>query len=106
MNNINPYSRQLSQDGIASTTHRERVGGLWEEIGHLQFEFNKKRGLLPGHRFLDVGCGCLRGGIHFIQYLNTGKYYVLDINSSLIEAGKTEFASVNCLDNKTNSSSE
>jgi SAM-dependent methyltransferase len=102
MNNENQYWQQLSQDEISKYKHRERVGGMWDEIGHLQFEFIKKRGLLPGHRFLDVGCGCLRGGIHFIQYLNVGNYFGLDINSSLIEAGKLELVSVNCLDKSPN----
>jgi len=98
MNNVNPYGRQLSQDEIEKNKHRECVGGMWEEMGLLQFEFMKKRGLLPGHRFLDVGCGCLRGGIHFIQYLNAGKYYGLDVNSSLIEAGKLELAAIDGLE--------
>ncbi|MGG6298287.1 class I SAM-dependent methyltransferase, partial [Leptolyngbya sp. AN02str] len=37
----------------------------------------------------------LRGGIFFIQYLNPGCYCGLDINESLIEAGKLEVASAN-----------
>lgn len=102
MKSVNSYWQQLNQDEIAKGKHRESVGGMWEEIGHLQFEFLQKRGMLPGHRFLDVGCGCLRGGIHFVQYLNVGNYYGLDINPSLIEAGKMELASVNCLDKNPN----
>src|ERR1700745_2047005 len=37
-------------------THREIVGGLWEEIGTLQFEFMKRMGLRPESLLLDVGC--------------------------------------------------
>lgn len=38
-------------------------------------------------RLLDVGCGCLRGGVNFIPYLEPGNYYGIDSNASLIEAG-------------------
>lgn len=102
MNNVNSYWRQLSQDEIAKGIHKEFVGGLWEELGLLQFEFLQKQGLLPEHKFLDVGCGSLRGGVHFIPYLHAGNYYGLDINTSLIEAGKIELAQINCLDKNPN----
>lgn len=42
--------------------HRIAVGGMWDEIGKLQFEFMVKQGLKPHHKFLDIGCGSLRGG--------------------------------------------
>ena len=29
-------------------------------------------GLKPNHTLLDVGCGCLRGGVHFVRYLDPG----------------------------------
>ncbi len=70
--------------------HREAVGGLWEEIGKLQFEFLKKEGLLPHHFLLDIGCGSLRGGIHFIRYLEEGHYMGIDKDRELINAGKKE----------------
>ena len=41
---------------------------------------------------LDVGCGALRGGIHFVRYLEPGHYCGLDINGSLLEAGRRELA--------------
>jgi SAM-dependent methyltransferase len=98
MEGINSYWRQLSADDMTAGRHRDMVGGMWEEIGSLQFDFLKRQGLLPGHRLLDVGCGCLRGGIHFIRYLNTGNYYGLDINPSLLAAGELELAATGLLD--------
>jgi cyclopropane fatty-acyl-phospholipid synthase-like methyltransferase len=95
---VNAYARQLSSQEIAAGHHRELVGGLWEEIGSLQFDFLKQQGLTPEHRLLDIGCGCLRGGIHFVRYLNRGNYYGLDINASLIAAGKMEIASAGLSD--------
>jgi SAM-dependent methyltransferase len=90
MTEINQYYQQLTQEQINAGTHRDMVGGMWEEIGRLQFEFLRARGLKPRHRLLDIGCGSLRGGIHAIKYLEAGNYYGLDINPSLIEAGRHE----------------
>lgn len=87
---INPYGRQLTAADIRAQAHREMVGGLWDEMGLLQLEFLKNQGLQPGEALLDVGCGALRGGIHFIRFLETGRYYGLDINASLIKAGELE----------------
>jgi SAM-dependent methyltransferase len=60
---------------------------MWDEIGRLQFDFLVAKGLAPEHRLLDVGCGSLRGGVHFARYLAAGHYYGIDLNESLIEAG-------------------
>ena len=84
----NPYLTQLTTDQIAAGLHREAVGGRWDEIGRWQFDLLHTHGLQPNSRFLDVGCGALRGGIHFIRYLEPGNYYGLDINASLIQAGR------------------
>ncbi len=45
------------------------VGGMWDKVGVLQFDFLMKQGLQSHYALLDVGCGSLRGGIHFIKYL-------------------------------------
>jgi len=86
----NEYGQQLTSAKIRSGAHREFVGGMWDEIGSLQFEFLKNQGLAPNHRLMDIGCGCLRGGVHFVPYLEPRHYYGIDINASLIEAGKKE----------------
>jgi SAM-dependent methyltransferase len=90
MRNINRYSRELTAEEIGKGDHRGAVGGMWDEIGQLQIDFLKSRGLQPGHKMCDVGCGALRGGIHFVRYLDAGNYYGLDINASLLEAGRLE----------------
>lgn len=89
---VNSYGRQLTEDELQSKWHRQAVGGAWDEIGLLQFEYLKRQGLRPEHYLLDVGCGCLRGGIHFARYLDEAHYYGLDINASLIEGGRRELA--------------
>lgn len=80
--------------------HRRQVGGQWEEIGKLQFEYLLTQGLKPSDRFLDVGCGSLRGGVHFIRYLDDGNYYGLDINEQLLEAGRGELSVAGLQDRK------
>lgn len=50
----------------------------------------KKQGLKPHHYFLDVGCGSLRGGVHFIDYLEPGHYFGYDLREDLIESAKIE----------------
>ena len=72
---------------VRAGQHREIIGGLWDEMGRLQFDFMRTQGLRPEHRFLDLGCGALRGGVHFARYLTPGHYYGLDNNQSLLDAG-------------------
>ena len=95
---VNVYGRQLTPDEIAAEQHRELVGGLWDEVGALQLEFLQRRGLAPSHRLADVGCGALRGGVRFVRYLDVGNYYGLDVNASLLEAGRRELAAAGLAD--------
>jgi SAM-dependent methyltransferase len=89
-------------DKISNHDHawRDNVGGLWNEIGQLQFDFMLLQGLKPEHRFLDVGCGCFRGGVHFIKYLDEGNYYGVDKNQDLLTNGIQMELSVAGLDQK------
>ncbi len=72
---------------IEAGDHRNTIGGMWDEIGRLQFDFIKARNLSPSARVLDIGCGCFRGGVHFIQYLNEANYFGLDVSQDLLDAG-------------------
>jgi len=74
-------------EGIRQLGHREYVGGLWAELGHLQFDFLCRAGLQPHHYLLDIACGSLRGGVHFIPYLESGHYLGIDKEEELIKAG-------------------
>jgi SAM-dependent methyltransferase len=81
------YARPLSDEEIAAGHHRRWVGGKWQAMGTLQRDFLAGEGLMPSHRLLDVGCGALRAGIRFVEYLDPGNYYGLDINASLLDVG-------------------
>jgi len=78
---------EMIASSVAAGKHRSVIGGLWDEIGRLQFDFMVSQGLEPHHHLLDIGCGSLRGGVHFIGYLDSGNYFGIDSNQSLIDAG-------------------
>lgn len=76
--------------GIAALGHRGYVGGLWEEIGRLQFDFLRARGLTPETTLLDIACGALRLGRLAIPWLAPGRYLGLEKEVALLSAGLAE----------------
>ena len=102
MKGINNYDKKLANKNKSVKTLRGKVGGLWEELGNLQLNFMIANGLKPEDKILDIGCGCLRGGIKFIEYLNTENYFGIDINQSLIDAGKYEIEQADLSEKKAN----
>ncbi len=86
------YARHEYLDAYAAHTDarvkadpHSAVGGMWEEIGILQFEILVRHGLDPKHTLLDIGCGTLRGGRHFIRFLDVGNYTGIDISRAALE---------------------
>jgi hypothetical protein len=75
------------QEGIAKRGHRGYIGGAWEEIGQLQFDFLVSRGMKPDSYLLDIACGCLRLGVKAIPYLQTGHYLGIEKEAALVTAG-------------------
>ncbi len=84
------YNLDQIADAVGKGDHRNIVGGMWDEIGRMQFEYVQREGLAREARFLDVGCGCLRGGLYFIDYLDLGHYYGIDMSQALLDAGYDE----------------
>lgn len=84
------YARYVSDWVIRDP--QAAVGGMWEEIGLLQFDFLIRHGLLPDCTLLDVGCGTLRGGRHFIHYLQPEKYVGYDISAAGIHHAQQTIA--------------
>lgn len=72
---------------------REWVGGdagsglPFRESCRFQLDFLIAEGLTPESTLLDLGCGCLRGGVHFIEYLSRGRYLGLDISETVVRWG-------------------
>jgi len=55
-----------------------------------QIKFLLKYGLKRHHKFLDIGCGNLRGGLPIIKYLAKGNYYGIDCRQVAIDDGLAE----------------
>jgi SAM-dependent methyltransferase len=60
----------------------------WLRLGQLQFDYLTGHGLQPGDRMLEIGCGNLRAGRLFIDHLNTGNYYGVDISPDILLAAQ------------------
>jgi len=68
-------------EAIHELGHRKFVGGdgpYWDVVADLQFDFLCARRLKSSDTFIDIGCGSLRGGRRFIDYLEVGKYHGID----------------------------
>ena len=82
------FKRLVSRD-----FHRFYVGGYaksglpFREAVRFQLDFLIKQGLEPSNVLLDLGCGCLRGGLHFIDYLEPGNYQGMDISAEVVRLG-------------------
>lgn len=66
----------------------EAIGGKWDEIGLLQFDYLRANGMQPSHTLLDIGCGTLRGGRHAIRYLEPGHYTGLELSAVALSAAR------------------
>lgn len=81
------YDKPVVDHGVGAGLHREMIGGLWEEMGQLQFDYLVARGMTPASVLLDIGCGSFRLGVKAAPYLDPGCYYGVDLSESLIDAG-------------------
>jgi SAM-dependent methyltransferase len=70
------YAELSYLDAYATQTNdrveRDVIGD--SPIGKIQFDYLVVNGLTPAHHFFDLGCGTLRGGRHFIRYLEADHY--------------------------------
>ncbi|MFI1394856.1 class I SAM-dependent methyltransferase [Streptomyces sp. NPDC020681] len=108
---IRPYLRRATRDLRLRVKHRDHVAYYravmasdaarspeaavgsqshhrWLALGKMQFDYLVEHGLQPQHRMLDIGCGNLRAGWRFIQYLEPGNYYGIDISPDILIAAK------------------
>lgn len=65
-----------------------------------QFEYLKTHGLTPQSNLLDYGCGALAAGIHFVGFLEPGKYVGLDISKAVLCEGTRRLAHAGLSDRK------
>ncbi|MCQ0007883.1 class I SAM-dependent DNA methyltransferase [Actinomadura madurae] len=60
----------------------------WLALGQMQFDYLLKHGLKPDDRILEIGCGNLRAGWRFIDHLDAGNYYGIDISPDILLAAQ------------------
>ena len=86
------YSRvRLDDAEIAAGRYKEFLGGKaagWDARGAFQCALLEHLGLRPGDTLLDIGCGPIRGGVHFIRFLDAGGYRGVDYNPSFVAAAQ------------------
>ena len=108
---IVPHGRRLARDAMLRLKNRDHVGYYravmkadaarsdegavgshthesWLKIGQMQFDYLVSHGLKPGMRMLEIGCGNLRAGRLFIDYLDAGSYYGIDISPDILLAAE------------------
>ncbi|MBB4935591.1 ubiquinone/menaquinone biosynthesis C-methylase UbiE [Lipingzhangella halophila] len=64
----------------------------WQHLGAVQFDYLVKHGLNPEDRMLEIGCGNLRAGWRFIEYLEPENYYGIDISPDILFAAQETVA--------------
>jgi ubiquinone/menaquinone biosynthesis C-methylase UbiE len=72
---------------VGSDTHES-----WLQLGQLQFDYAVSHGLKPDATMLEIGCGNLRAGRLFIDYLHAGNYHGLDISPDILIAAQDTIA--------------
>jgi SAM-dependent methyltransferase len=61
------------------------VGANGEFEEKTQYEFMLDHGIKSHHKFLDLACGCLRGTIKLVDYLDNGNFYGADVSKGLLD---------------------
>jgi SAM-dependent methyltransferase len=89
------YYRAVMQDDVArgEVTAVGNAGRReWQKLGKLQFDYLRGHGLEPRHRMLEIGCGNLRAGWRFINFLHKQNYYGVDISPAVLLAAQQTVA--------------
>jgi SAM-dependent methyltransferase len=73
-----------SPEGAVGSRSHER----WLALGQMQADYLLEHGLKPEDRLLEIGCGNLRAGWRFIDYLDPGNYYGVDISPDILLAAQ------------------
>jgi cyclopropane fatty-acyl-phospholipid synthase-like methyltransferase len=91
--NVRALSCEEAKKLVPGSNHYTAYVGPPEQydfMGATQFRLLTTLGLREHNSLLDFGCGSLRAGRLFISYLLPGRYYGLEPNRWLVEAGIEE----------------
>jgi SAM-dependent methyltransferase len=78
---------RCAEGAVGSPTREE-----WLRLGQVQFGYLRDHGLRPDDHMLEIGCGNLRAGRLFIDYLEPGHYYGIDISPDILLAAQRTLA--------------
>lgn len=90
------YAKQL--DGFARSIGPPPMEGLEKQMGIFQLEYLRQHGLQHSHTLLDFGCGNLRAGIFFIEYLQPNCYVGVEISQGRLDQGKKRIEQFNLIE--------
>nr|WP_202447326.1 class I SAM-dependent methyltransferase [Streptomyces sp. SID5468] len=93
-NHVDYYRAVMASDAARSPEAAvgSRSHERWLALGRMQFDYLREHGLAPHHRMLEIGCGNLRAGWRFIELLEPGHYYGMDISPDILIAAKKTVA--------------
>lgn len=92
MNIYKSFISLFSNRDKQSQERHKLVGppGMWKMKRDFQINFLINTGLIPSHKFLDIGCGTLRGGIPIIKFLDGQCYWGIDVRKNVLDEAKGE----------------
>lgn len=84
----NVYREKVFLGDMLSKADYQSREMLWKMPQVEQYNYLMEKGVRPGYKFLDLGCGPLRLGVKLIPYLSQGFYYGVDINADTLDRGE------------------
>lgn len=82
-----PSRLQEKAERLSQETFLGGPLGVFESAGRMQLIALLREGVYPDSTVLDVGCGCLRAGYWLIHFLEPGRYFGIEPNRWMLEAG-------------------
>ena len=84
-----------------TSTGRPTVDHFYDaSVGECHAAYLKSLGLLPQHRFFDLGCGYGRTAIALLNYLDRGNYFGCDLSDERIRLANAYSRKMNLEDRK------
>jgi SAM-dependent methyltransferase len=80
---LRPKVAELERRGVFLGGPRRK----FVSAGRGQLEILLEHGLVPNDRVVDVGCGALRGGWWLINFLRPERYFGIEPNRDMLQAG-------------------
>jgi SAM-dependent methyltransferase len=82
------YAKKMDR---LATHSPERATGT-PENRRFQIDYLRTHGLIPDSYMLDLGCGTVAAGVHFVGYLDAGRYVGADISRQCLDVGGRRLA--------------